>query len=148
MFRGRGVVISVDGGRAEVALIKESKAKCGSCDGCAGACRIARATFNVKAPDGLAVGDEVALDVPAPGTAASAILLMLVPLVLFIAAVFASVVLQQRGSLGGGEGMAALIGLGVIVVWYVGLGLYDRHLRTSPEHEVRIVGEGERTGAG
>ena len=138
-MRERGIVVNIEGGAADVALLHEESARCHSCSGCGGSCGRARATFHAGAPAGLTVGDEVTLEISTPGPARSALLLMLAPMILFIAGVSLCTWLQERGDLPTGGGWAALAGVGLMTLWYVAVGFYDRRLRNDPAHAPRIV---------
>jgi len=139
MARTGGRVIALHDGEAEIAVLAESSAGCGSCGGCGGTCNAARVRIRVAAPDGLKVGDDVTVEIPGPGPGRTAALLLLVPAVLFIAGVLTMSTLQARGAAPGGDGISALAGLILMALWYVGVGRYDRRLRRSPEYRPRLV---------
>ena len=145
MIREKGIVVKLENGIAGVAVPGSDRSKCGSCEACGGSCRIAVEQFSAPAPEGLHVGDEVVIEIPTPGAAASTTLIMLIPALLFIAGVFVATLLQKGKLLPGGEGTAFLLGGGLMALWLGGVAVYDRHLRRSPEHRPRIV---ERRGGG
>jgi len=145
MIREKGIVFKLENGVACVAVLGGSKRTCGSCEACGGSCRMAVEQFSVPAPEGLHVGDEVVIEVPTPGVAASTTLIMLIPAALFIGGAFAATLLQKGKLLPGGEGMTFLVGAALMALWLGGVAVYDRHLRRSPEHKPRIVERGGGT---
>jgi len=139
MLRERGVIVHVESGAARVALIAERAASCGSCTSCGGTCRLAQTFIEVSAPPGLRPGDEVTVEIPGPGVAAVAVLLLLVPVVLFVVGILASSALQARGLLPGGDGAAVLVAIALTAAWYAVVAAYDRRLRRSSGRRPRLV---------
>lgn len=140
MFRERGRIIHIENGVARVAIAPEPTDACGKTCGCGQACRVARGEFDAPAPPGASVGDDVTIEVPTPGVAGSAVLLLLIPAALFVGGAIAADTLRRRGAPGGGSGWAVLAGAMLMALWYGIMAIYDRHLRRSPEHRPRIVG--------
>ncbi len=95
--------------------------------------------LDAPAPEGLRPGDAVTVEIPVPGVGSSAAILLLIPLVLFITGLVCAEWLRGRGLLPGGTGVSVLAGLTLMAVSYIGVALYDRHLRRAPEHQPRIV---------
>ena len=139
MIREQGVVVSVQDGVARVAVEAPDHAQCRSCGICTRAQDDRRLIMEVRAPERLKVGDRVTVEVPVPGPVRSAMLILLVPLVLFVGGVLMSAWLQERGALPDGAGLSVLLGLVLMAAWYGTVAVYDRHLRRSPEHQPRIV---------
>jgi positive regulator of sigma E activity len=139
MTRERGVVISIEDHTARVALVQEKIASCGSCGTCGGSCTIAQACFDAPAPEGLRVDDKVAIEIPGPGVALSAALVFLGPAVLFIGAIIGARMVQARGMLPGETGVAVLVAVCLLVLYFAALSLYDRRLRNSPTRQPRII---------
>ena len=139
MIREPGEVVEVRDGSAIVSMAAAAHAQCGSC----GMCKMAedgeRRLTAVRAPEGVQPGDKVTVEIPVPGPAQSAAILFLVPLVIFIGGLLAAEQLRASGVIPGGGGLSVLVALGLAVLWYVAVGMYDRHLRRSAEHQPRIV---------
>ena len=144
MTREKGIVITIEQGVATVVLLREGEHACGTCAACGGCCKLARAEFHTHALPTLAIGDQVTIEIPGPGAAAGATLLMLIPMLLIVGAIAAAALLQKQNLLPGGNGVALLIGLGLVLPWYALLAIYDRRLRRSPKHGPRIVSPPER----
>ena len=139
MGREQGVVVKVEAGVAQVTLVREKEGGCHSCAGCGGVCTATSNQFSAPAPEGLQAGDEVTIDIPGPGVGLSAALVLLVPVVVFVAGLALADLLQNRELLPDGDGVAVLVGLGLIVCWFAGLSVYDRRLRNDPAHQPKIV---------
>ena len=139
MIRETGVVVEVENGVATISMDAAAHTWCGSCSICRTAEGGRRMLSGLRAPQGLRVGDKVTVEVPLPGSAQSAAMLFLVPVVLFVGALVVAEQYRARGVLPGTGGLSVLIALGLMGLWYVVAGIYDRHLRRSPEHQPRIV---------
>ena len=146
MLREQGVVVAVTDGVARVAMDATEHTRCGACGLCRAAKDGKQMLLDARAPEGISVGDRVTVEVPLPGPGRSAVLLLLVPLVLFVGGLILGEVLRAKGVLPGGSGMSLAPAFGLMVVWYVAVAVYDRHLRRSPEHEPRIIGRPRDSG--
>lgn len=147
MIRENGVVVALEGEAATVAMSSSAHAQCKSCGVCRAAAGGKQMLLDVPAPEGTRVGDRVTVEIPVPGPGRSAALLLLAPAVLFVAGIAVSEWLRQRGTVPWGSGVSVLIGLGLMLLWYLAAGVYDRHLRMSPEHRPRIISDrGRPTG--
>lgn len=147
-MREKGKVVDVTDGVARVAMDASQHAQCGSCGTCKSSAGGKQMLLDAAAPPGLRAADDVTVEISQPGPARSAALLLLVPLLLFVGGVTLGEWLRGREILPGGSGMSALAGFALMCLWYVGIGLYDRHLRRSPEHQPRIVSWPRRGEAG
>lgn len=139
MTRERGVVVQARGGIVRVALVAERGATCGSCSACGGGCRLARTFIEAPSPADLRPGDEVTVEIPGPGIAAAAALLLLVPGALFVAGIAAASALQERHVLPGGDAVALIVALALAALWYAAMAAYDRRLRRSGRRQPRLV---------
>jgi len=139
-MREQGVVREVKDGKAYVEIALDKDPACASCSALRGCCRIGPGTTRIEldAPAGLRAGDRVLLEVPTPSPLRSALLLLLAPLLLFVAGMGFGHWLVTRGALGGDEGSAA-IGIALMGAWYVGTWLHERRAARSPERCPRIV---------
>ena len=140
MLREQGVVVKVADGVAHVVMDAAEHTRCGACGVCRAAKDGKQMLLDARAPEGVGVGDRVTVEVPLPGPGRSAALLLLVPLVLFVGGLILGEALRARHVLPGGSGVSLIPAFGLMVLWYVAVAVYDRHLRRSPEHEPRIVG--------
>ena len=140
MIREKAVVVEVKGAGVRVATSAAAHERCGSC----GLCRLAEGGKQMlldvhAAPEGLRVGDEVVVEIPVPSAGRSAVILLVVPLVLFMAGIAVGEWVRGGRSVQGGSLVSVVVGLGLMALWYFGAALYDRHLQRSPEHQPRIV---------
>lgn len=138
MIRERGRVVELEHGTARVMLMRDEGKSCVSCACCGGLCSTS-GPFNAVAPEGLHVGDEVTIEIPAPAVAALAALVFFVPVLLFIAGVAGAGLLQNLGAFPGRSGTSVITGFGLAGLWYVALGIYDRRWRRTPGRQPRIV---------
>ena len=139
MMREKGVVVQLADGVATVAMAASAHAQCKSCRSCRPAEGGTRMLMDVSAPDGLKVGDGVVVEIPGPGAGMSAAILLLAPVVFFMAGLGLAEWLRARGALPGGTGVSVLIGLGLMCACYALAAAYDRRLRNAPEYRPRIV---------
>ena len=140
MIREDGVVVEVlDAQTVRIAMDAAGNPRCESCGICRRDPGANCVLLDVRTAAQLKVGDRVTVEIPAPGAAVSGLLLMLVPLVLFIAGILLGDSLRERGILPGGTWVSVLLGLGLMTLAYLLAAVYDRHLRRSPEHQPKIV---------
>ena len=139
MIRESGLVTAIENGIATVAILPADEHRCRAC----GVCRAADAgremLIDVPAPEGVCAGERVTVEIPMPGPGRSAAILLLAPLVLFMAGIGAAKWLQSRSVLPEGDGISLLLGFGLMVLGLIAAAIYDRHLRISPKHRPRII---------
>lgn len=118
------------GGKAEVLIVRESACSgdCHHCSGCGGVQQTLRVTADN--PIGAVPGDIVELDGGEGVLLRSAVLVYLLPLILFLAGYLASM------SLGG---WAAAIGCGGFVLGLIPALIYNRKIQKRPPR-YRVVG--------
>jgi len=130
-----GTVVEVADGRARICL--EPPGEGPECRTCRGRCGSAgRVIVEAPAPETVGQGDVVRIEMELPSPAWSAFILFLAPLVLLMSGLG---LWQWLGPQPASQGTGLLVGGGLMVVWYVGVAVYDRALRRSPKHEARIV---------
>lgn len=136
-MREEGVVCAVAAGVARVAMNAAGCARCGSC----GVCREQGKGMELEAvaPEGVKVGDRVAVEIPGPGPIHGAVALLLIPLLAFFVGIILGEWLRSRGSVALESWFSFLMGLGMMALAYLGAGVYDRRLRRNPETQARIV---------
>jgi positive regulator of sigma E activity len=139
MVRDRGVVAEIQDGMARVAMKPEDHTHCNSCGLCRRGPEGLSLLIDVPAPAGLKPGAEVVVEIPGPDPARSAVIILLIPLAFLIAGIGLGEWLRNRGTLSGGSGVSALLGLGLMMLSYLGAWTYDRHLRHAPHLQPRIV---------
>ena len=120
-----------DDGTALVMHVRESACS-GDCHKCSG-CGAAKETILLKAknPIGANRGDLVRLESATGPVMKAAVVLYMMPMLLFFAGYFAGDLLWQRGALAGCLAFAAGIGLAV---------LYDRKIGKTEKSEYTITG--------
>jgi sigma-E factor negative regulatory protein RseC len=125
-----------DNGTAQVILVRESACS-GDCHKCSG-CGAAKETLLVLAdnPIGAVAGELVRLRSETAPVMKAAVVLYILPLVLFFAGYFAGDALWQRGALTGCLSFVAAIGLAV---------LYDRKIGKTDKCEYTITGFVEKS---
>jgi len=138
-MREIGIVTAIHGDTVTVAMASATHSKCTSCGMCRAASEGGQMLMDVPAAPNLNVGDRVCVEIPVPGAGTSAALLLLLPMVAFLLGLGLGEWLRGRGALSGGSGVSVLIGLAAMALCYTIAALYDRHLRTAPEHRPRIV---------
>jgi positive regulator of sigma E activity len=136
-------VISVESGRALVAMKGDDTLKCSACP-MAAACETKEHRFSVKAPEGVKAGDEVTVEMDAPAVAA--LLVFMVPLVAAFLAGGAVYGLTRSGALGIVSGIAGAAAV-YVAIYLAGRG--DGHSvsivdRPGPDSEDRPAGLKER----
>lgn len=138
MIRESGVVIEVKDGAATILVDAADASQCRSCGICSAAGR-KHVLSDVPAPEGLKAGDRVTAEVSLPSPAKSAAVLFLVPMVVFIGTLVAAEQLRAQDLLPGGSGISVLIAFALTALWYVGVAIFDRKLRRSPERRPKII---------
>jgi len=136
-MREEGVVCAVAAGLARVKLNAAGCARCGSCGVCTEKGR--EAEIEVVALPETQPGDRVVVEIPGPGPATSAVILLLFPLILFFAGLLLGEWLRARGSVALESWFSFLLGLALMAAAYLVAGAYDRHLRRAPDMQPRIV---------
>lgn len=147
MIRESGVVVEIASAhKARIALDAAGGARCAAC----GICRFrdSRSVLDVRVARPLRVGERVTVEVPHPGPAPSAGLLLLLPLMLFVLGVAVGEALRARQTLAAGAWCSVLLGSVPMALAFLGALLYDRHLRSAPEHQPRLVEEETRPPGG
>ena len=129
-----GTVIELHNGHARVRVQPEGGEACKTCAG--NCCSGSRFELQLPAPDGAQVGDQVKIEVVLPNPAWSAFILFLMPLVLLMAGVG---LWMRFGPKPSNQGKGLLVGLGLMVLWYIGVAVYDRKLRKHPKHQPRVI---------
>ncbi len=139
MMYENGVVTKIEDHTATVALKAEPHEQCKSCGLCKASSDGRTMLAEMPATEGLHVGDRVRVDIPMPGRVFSATLLMLMPLIAFMAGLFLGEWLRSRHVIPGGSGVSVLLGLALMGACYLIAAAVDRRLRTAPDHRPRIV---------
>ena len=143
MMRENGVVIEAGNGTVTVEMNTARHSACKTCGMCSTAADGSKMLIEVRTAEALNIGESVTVEIPRPGTALSATILLLAPIVCFMIGLMVGEWLRARGILPGGSGVSVLLGFGSMAVAYAGAVGHDRHLRKSPHHQPRIVEAGE-----
>ena len=140
MIREQGLVVEwIEPGTARIAMDAAGHAQCGSCGLCRREAGGRQLLIDVRTDRSLKAGDRVTVEIPTPNAAVSGVLLLLVPLVLFVAGILLGEWLRGRGTIPAGSWASVLIGFLFMVGAFGVAALYDRHLQRSPAHQPRIV---------
>lgn len=135
-MREEGVIIKIADEAATVEMNAAAHSGCKSCGVCRAGADGKTMRLDVHATEGLAIGDRVTVEIPGPGPALSAAIALLVPLVCFMLGLaIGAWLLPERHGLTVGIGFASM----AASLFFV--ACYDRHLRRSPQHQPRIVGD-------
>ena len=136
MIREQGTVVKTGIGAVTVAMVAAKHTECRSCGVCKAAADGKQMLMNIRTEESHQVGDKVTVEVPGPGQALSAVLLLLVPLLLFLVGLGLG-----RWLMPGDDAVAFVLGVCAMGIGFGGASLYDRRLRRSPKYQPRIVGE-------
>ena len=135
-MREQGVVVESDGGVATVAMAGARHEACKTCGVCRTSADGRQMLVDVHCENAHDVGETVLVEIPGPGQATSAMLLLAMPLILFLVGMGLGWAL-----LPGRDFFAMLLGLcGMGIGWAIA-ALVDYRIRRSPEHQPRIVEE-------
>lgn len=139
MRRERGIVAETVSGKARVVMDAAGHAACTACGLCRRSADGGTVSFETDALDELKPGDAVLVEIPGPGPASSAAILLLLPLVMFVCGVVVGEWLRKREVIASGSWVSVVIGFSLMCAAFLGAGVYDRFLRSSPRHRPRIV---------
>ena len=135
-MRQTGRVLSVDGNRAEISVIRQTA--CGdSCETCSSKCSLKDCRVVAEAVPGLKTGDTVIFEMAASKVLFAAFVVYITPLLALIAGYLISMLM------GAGEGMCAAIGILSMVVWFVVVHFIDKKLSKYYKHTILEITEGE-----
>ncbi len=130
-------VLSVEDGRAVVAMEGDDALKCSACT-MASACETKEHRFTVEAPEGVKAGDEVTVEMDAPSPATAALLVFMVPLLIAFLAGGVVYGLTRSETLGLVSGLAGAAAVYVVI----------RFSRFGSKGVGRIVGVEDTLGSG
>lgn len=138
-MREQARVLDVRDGKAKVEVQHRGGSCCSGCS----LCEIGvggRRVMELTAPPDVHVGDAVTLEVPTRSVLAGVLVLMVIPLVLLVAGVFAGVSLWSAEGRDGAMDLPAFgLGFLLMAVWYAGIWLVERKRRAKPAEQPRIV---------
>jgi positive regulator of sigma E activity len=132
-MRKTGTVIAMNKGRARVE-IDSGAPTCCSCGNHGTSCN----TLEAEAPSGLKTGDRVTLEVPSGPILRSIVMLLLIPACLLAGGVALGCVLipAQPGEIKMG---ALLIGVVLMLAWYIAAHVIERHHPRAPQPAPSII---------